>query len=90
MPFRHLEPGRFDLDTLKLMQQAFDKVCAKLQIDENDPRRAKLAFELIRLADEGTLAELVQAAEEALARAGQQSKLATRWRNRPVKNLDSV
>ena len=54
MPFRHLKPGRFDLDTLKLMQQAFDTVCAKLQMDEGDFRRLTLANEIIRLRHEGT------------------------------------
>ncbi len=69
MPFRHLEPGRFDLDTLKLMQQAFDTVCAKLQIDEGDTRRLTLANEIIRLAAEGALEQLTEQAEGALALA---------------------
>src|SRR6476619_459841 len=69
MPFRHLEPGRFDLDTLKLMQQAFDAVCAKLQMDEGDSRRLTLANELIRLAAEGTREQLTERAEGALALA---------------------
>ena len=70
MPFRHLEPGRFDLDTLKLMQQAFDAVCAKLQMDKGDSRRLTLANELIRLAAEGTREQLTEQAEGALAVAG--------------------
>lgn len=69
MPFRHLEPGRFDLDTLKLMQQAFDTVCAKLQIDEGDTRRLTLANEIIRLAAEGAREQLTEQAEGALALA---------------------
>jgi hypothetical protein len=69
MPFRHLRPGRFDLDTLKLMQQAFDTVCAKLQIDESDTRRVTLANEIIRLAEEGKRETLAEQAEEALALA---------------------
>jgi hypothetical protein len=67
MPFRHLKPGRFDLDTLKLMQQAFDTVCAKLQMDEGDSRRLTLANEIIRLAAEGTREQLTEQAEAALA-----------------------
>jgi hypothetical protein len=67
MPFRHLTPGRFDLDTLKLMQQAFDTVCAKLQIDGDDSRRLTLANEIIRLAGEGTREQLAKQAEETLA-----------------------
>jgi hypothetical protein len=67
MPFRHLEPGRFDLDTLKLMQQAFDTVCAKMQMDEGDSRRLSLANEIIRLAAEGTREQLTEQAEAALA-----------------------
>ena len=69
MPFRHLRPGQFDFDTLKLMQQAFDTVCAKLQIDESDTRRVTLANEIIRLAAEGKRETLAEQAEEALARA---------------------
>jgi hypothetical protein len=67
MPFRHLTSGRFDLDTLKLMQQAFDTVCAKLQIDGDDSRRLTLANEIIRLAGEGTREQLAKQAEETLA-----------------------
>ena len=79
MPFRHLKPGRFDLDTLKLMQQAFDTVCAKLQMDEGDSRRLTLANELIRLAAEGTREQLTERAEGALALAAPPpSKPATR------------
>jgi len=66
MPFRHLEPGRFDLDTLKLMQQAFDRVCAKLQMGEGDSRRLTLANEIIWLAAEGTREQLTEHAEAAL------------------------
>ena len=67
MPFRHLKPGRFDLDTLKLMQQAFDTACAKLQMDEDDSRRLTLVNEIIRLAAEGTREQLTEQAEGALA-----------------------
>jgi len=67
MPFRHFEPGRFDLDPLKLMQQAFDTVCAKLQMGEGDSRRLTLANEIIRLAAEGTREQLTEQAEAALA-----------------------
>jgi len=80
MPFRHLKPGRFDLDTLMLMQKAFDTVCAKLQIDGDDSRRFTLANEIIRLAGEGTREQLATEAEEALALAAPPppSRLATR------------
>ena len=70
MPFRHVRPRQFDLDTLKLMQQAFDAVCAKLTIGESDPRRATLAMEIISLAMEGERVHLAERAENALAPPG--------------------
>ena len=79
MPFRHLKPGRFDLDTLKLMQQAFDTVCAKLQMDEGDSRRLTLANEIIRLAAEGTHEQLAEQAEGALALAAPHEPYEPGW-----------
>ena len=69
MPFRHLSPGQFGLDTLKLMQQAFDTICTKRQIDESDARRVTLANEIIRLATEGKRETRAEQAEEVLALA---------------------
>jgi len=79
MPFRHVPPDQFDLDTLKRMQEAFDTVCVKLQIDEADPRRLTLAQEIIRLAANGVRSKLAESAEETLGLAGPpQSKPAAR------------
>jgi hypothetical protein len=68
MPFRHVAPDQFDLDALKLMQQAFDTACARLAIDESDSRRVALANEIIRLVTEDKHMLLAELAEEALAR----------------------
>ncbi len=85
MPFRHLKPGRFDLDTLKLMQQAFDTVCAKLEIDEGNSRRLTLANEIIRLAAEGTREQLAEQAEGALALAAPPPSKPGHWTKTKIK-----
>jgi len=68
MPFRHVPPGQFDFDTLKLMQQAYDAVCDKLKIDPTDPRRVELATAIIAAAADGERDRLTARAEETLAR----------------------
>jgi hypothetical protein len=79
MPFRHLTPGQFDLDTLMLMQKAFDTVCAKLALDESNQSRATLATEILRLVAVGTRDGLAEQAEAALASTRQRSKHATSY-----------
>jgi hypothetical protein len=66
MPFRHIPPGQFNLDTLRLMQTAFDDVCQRLNLNEIDPRRSKLATVLMNLAADGELSQLSERAEKAL------------------------
>jgi hypothetical protein len=68
MPFRHVPPGQFDFDTLKLMQQAYDAVCEKLKLDASDPRRVEFATAIIAAAADGERNRLAARAEQALAR----------------------
>jgi hypothetical protein len=53
MPFRDLQPERFDLDTLKAMQRVYDSICQKLQLHPGDPRTGKLAATIASLAAAG-------------------------------------
>lgn len=53
MPFRHLSPEQFDLDTMRRMQTAFDDVCQRLSLGPEDPRRSPLATTIIELAASG-------------------------------------
>lgn len=66
MPFRHLT--NVDLDTMKLMQGAFDAVCARLLLSAEDTRRSKLASIIIELAASGEREGLADKAEAALTK----------------------
>jgi hypothetical protein len=66
MPFRHVPSGTFDLDTLRLMQRAFDEVCLRLRLSENDARRSHLATSLVDLATKGEREKLAERAQEKI------------------------
>lgn len=68
MPFRHVPAGQFNLDTMKLMQGAFDVVCQKLSLPPEDTRRSKLASIIIELAASGEREGLAEKAEAALTK----------------------
>jgi hypothetical protein len=50
-PFRDVE--NIDDETRRNMTQAFDAVCDRLKLDEDDPLRGKLADEIIALVSIG-------------------------------------
>jgi hypothetical protein len=87
-----IDPDRFDLDTLMLMQQAFEIVCAKLKIDEANPVgarwRTRLSgcqqrkhFKLAELAKEAITVAMPPPARPSTPL----SRLAARGRNRQLK-----
>ena len=74
MPFRHIPPGQFSVDLLKLMQAAYDDVSVKLQIDgTNDPRSSKLATIIMDLAARGERQLLSKRALEIATEIGQRN-----------------
>jgi hypothetical protein len=62
MPFRNVPAGQFDVQTLELMQNAFDAVCRQHGIDSGDPRRERLATSIVELATEGERERLAERA----------------------------
>lgn len=51
MPFRHL--SQISLDERRALTEAFDKVCARLTLSADDPRRSTLAAKIVELASQG-------------------------------------
>jgi hypothetical protein len=51
MPFRHL--SQISLDERRGLTEAFDKVCARLALSAEDPRRSVLAAKIVELASQG-------------------------------------
>jgi hypothetical protein len=53
MPFRDF--SGFDLETVKVMTEAYDSVVARLQLKPDDPRTGKLATIIVQLAKAGVV-----------------------------------
>lgn len=51
MPFRNFED--IDLETVRLMTEAYDSVVAQLRLKPDDPRTGKLAVLIVQLAKAG-------------------------------------
>jgi hypothetical protein len=68
MPFRHVPQSAFDLDTMRLMQGAFDQVCERMAFQPDDVRRSKLATIIIELATGGEREGLAEKAMLSLRR----------------------
>jgi len=51
MPFRDIKG--FDDETLRNMTQVFDAACDRLRLDIDDPERAELVAEIVKLAARG-------------------------------------
>jgi hypothetical protein len=66
MPFRNLQPERFDLNTLKAMQGVYDSICKQLKIDATDPRTGKLAATIANLAASGERENLLMRAMQII------------------------
>ena len=60
MSFRHVAvpKDKFDLVTVKRLQDVFDEICSERQLAIEDPRRGRLASALVELAGKGELENL--------------------------------